>query len=579
MAPPASRATIHGAPRGASACPPHDRSSASRRQPAARRRRRLLRRLAFTGIGLLDRSGCFRELNPALLRLLERRPDEVVGRPVADFVPPAWTERAQSFLASDTQGLWRAEFPVLAASGREVLLEWNLTAQLEPGLNLAVVRDVTERAALARQREALLEREQAARAAAERLNRSKDEFIAVLSHELRTPLNAMLGWMHMLRRQEVPPPLQRGLDVIERNARMQARLIADLLDVSRIDLGKLSLDLQSIDPREIVDAVVTSVSIASQDKRLRIVTQLDGAPARMVADPARLQQILMNLLTNAIKFSHEGGEIAVRLGSSGDRARLSVRDHGQGIRADFLPYLFDRFSQGDLPSNRRHGGLGLGLAIVKQVAELHGGSVRVESEGLGHGACFVVELPIAQTPTPTPTPAPVSSGASAASSSAPSATAGASPASFTSPSATPPSAAAPELDGVQVLVVEDDEASRQMLTTILRDRGAKVLAARDYDAAWTALEAARPQLLVCDIGLPVRDGYQLMHDWRAAERGGPRLPAIALTAFSRPQDQDAAFAAGFDAHCTKPRQPTDLIATMLQLLSRQPSACGEPVAR
>ena len=498
---------------------------------------------ALSGICLIDREGRFTDLNPGMVALLQRPREAVIGRKVADFAPAQWAERIGLYLDKSHQGVWREDFPLLDATGREVQLEWSLSAHLEPGTSLAVVTDISERAALAEQREHLLEREQAARATAERLSRSKDEFIAVLSHELRTPLNAMLGWVHVLRRSGASPELMRGLEGIERNAKTQARLISDLLDMSSIDLGKLRLELQPVAPREIVLSAVTALSATSGDKNLQVEADLDAAPAVMMADPARLQQIVWNLLTNAIKFSHPGGRIRVGLGVVDQDMVLTVQDEGQGIRADFLPFMFDRFSQSDSSSNRLHGGLGLGLSIVRQLAELHGGSVVAHSDGPGHGARFTVRLPLQH------------SGSAQAAAQDPDA-----------PRAGDSGHPQADLTGVEVLVVEDDDEARQMLSMILRDRGAQVRVARDVDGALAQLRTRRPSVLVCDIGLPGKDGYALARELRAQEAGGSHLPAVALTAFARAKDKDSALLAGFDVHCAKPLQPNELIAAIARLV-------------
>lgn len=495
---------------------------------------------ALSGICLIGTGGRFIDVNPAMLTLLQRPQDQVIGRPVADFAPTEWAERVAHYLDHSHQGVWRGDFPLINSAGEEVHLEWSLSTHLEPGISMAVVTDISERVALDQQRENLLEREQAARSTAERLSRSKDEFIAVLSHELRTPLNAMLGWVHVLKRFDTSPEVARGLEAIERNVRTQTRLIADLLDVSRMDLGKLRLELEAVDAGEVISSAVTALSAACEDKQLQVHLDLQMHRDPILADAARLQQIVWNLLTNAIKFSNPGGQIKVRLAQDAHEMVLTVEDHGQGIRPDFLPYMFDRFSQSDSASNRYHGGLGLGLSIVKHLAELHGGTVRVRSAGVGQGACFVVRLPL-RTPSRAAPPTPMKHAVKAGDT----------------------AAAESDLSGLDVLVVDDDDEARSMLTMILNDRGAAVRGAKDYDSALGELREHRPQVVISDIGLPARDGYALIRDWRAEEAaGGPRVFAIALTAFARPKDKDIALEAGFDEHCAKPLQPNELIAAI-----------------
>lgn len=496
---------------------------------------------ALSGICLLDDAGRFIDANPAMLAMLRRTAGEVVGRAVADFVPPEWADRVAQSLAGSRPGVWRGDFPLLDPQGRAVHTEWSLSTHVEPGLNMAVVADISERVALAQQREQLIEREQAARTAAERVSRSKDEFIAVLSHELRTPLNAILGWVHVLKRPQAQVELPRGLEAIERNARTQSRLIADLLDVSRMDVGKLRLELEPVDAGELVGAALNALAGTAQDKGLVLSYAPPAEPLPVLVDPARLQQIVWNLLSNAIKFTDPGGHVQLQLQAEGGGIRLTVRDEGQGIKPEFLPYLFDRFTQSDLASNRYHGGLGLGLSIVKHLVELHGGRIEVDSAGPGRGATFVVHLP--ERP-----PAAVVLDADVG------------------PEIAPP--AAPEdLSGVDILVVEDDPEAREMLGMVLRERGARLRMAHDYDEAIAALSAARPDVLVSDVGLPGKDGYELVREVRS-RLGDQPLPAIALTAFARDKDKALALGAGFDAHCAKPLQPHELVATIVRHLRR-----------
>jgi hypothetical protein len=497
---------------------------------------------ALSGLCLIDAAGRFEEANPAMLAMLQRSPEEVAGRPVIDFVPAEWADRVGHYLGKSHRGVWRGDFPLLAAGGRPVHTEWSLSTHVEPGLSMAVVTDISERVALAGQREQLIEREQAARTAAERVSRSKDEFIAVLSHELRTPLNAILGWVHVLKRQQGPgEQLQRGLEAIERNARTQTRLISDLLDVSRMDVGKLRLELESVDLREVVQAACAALAGSAADKGLLLEVDTGDLPQPALVDPGRVQQIVWNLLSNAVKFTDPGGRITLRLHEADDGALcIDVADDGQGIKPEFLPYLFDRFSQSDSASNRYHGGLGLGLSIVKHLVELHGGRIEVHSDGVGHGTAFGVRLP-RRPPAPVQMP-PGPSGEFGA--------------------GTPQV----DLSGMDILVVEDDAEAREMLSMVLRERGASVRLARDATEATAALQAARPQVLVSDIGLPGKDGYELMRELRRAEHaGGPRLPAVALTAFARAKDRELALDAGFDAHCAKPLQPNELVGILLQV--------------
>jgi PAS domain S-box-containing protein len=493
---------------------------------------------AQSGIALVDEQGRFADANPAMLRLLGRRREDLLGQPVSAFAPPVWRRTVSEKLAAHgVDGApWRGEFPLVAGTGREVHLEWSISPHVEPGGRIAIAIDVSERHELEARRHELLEREQAARVVAERHSRTKDDFIAVLSHELRTPLNAIVGWVHILRRRDPTPEAVKGLDAIERNVKTQARIISDILDVSRINSGKLRLDREWTDAAELIVSSIESLRGSLDERRLQVETDAQAAREPAWLDPARFQQIFWNLMTNAIKFSPEGGRVVVRLARRGERLLLEVQDFGQGIKPEFLPHLFERFSQSDAPGNRRHGGLGLGLSIVEHLVDLHGGHVSAHSEGLGHGATMRVELQ-AEPPLQLAPDEPDSEGG---------------------PEYEPQESAAP-LDGLDVLLVEDDREACEMMTVVLSDRGARVRTAGDYDAALAAVEAAWPDVLVSDIGLPGCDGYELARRVRQLEPEGRRLPMIALTAFARPEDRQKTLAAGFDLHLGKPFKPQQLL--------------------
>lgn len=507
---------------------------------------------APSGICLIDSAGRFVELNHSMLTMLGQPPEALVGQRLIDFAPAEWVVGIEDGLAQSQQGVWRGEFPLLDAQGRLVHLAWSLSSHMEPDLTLAVATNISDRVLLSQQREQLLDREQAARAAAERVSRSKDEFIAVLSHELRTPLNAILNWAHVLKRSDASANLPRGLDAIERNAKIQTRLISDILDVSRMDMGKLRLEVETVDPLELVNSAVTALGSAFQEKRLRVSVVAEEALRPVVADPARLQQIVWNLLTNAVKFSKPDGAVIVKLTQDKQVLRLSVQDEGQGIKPEFLPYLFDRFTQSDSATNRYQGGLGLGLSIVKHLVELHGGTIVATSAGIGHGATFVATI------------ARDLAGGQANSPSA----------GLQEQSGKADSHAAASLQGLSVLAVEDDAEAREVLNIILSDRGAKVVMASDYASALQCMAQSSPDVLVSDIGMPGKDGYELIREIRRREGSGRRLPAIALTAFARAQDRDQALSAGFDAYCAKPLRPNDLIARIIELTTARSSSKG-----
>lgn len=494
---------------------------------------------AQSGIALLDERGCFTDANPAMLAVLGRTREQLLGHPVADFAPAPWRPMVEAHLAPPVseQGPWRGEFPLLRADGKLVHLEWNVSSHAEPGVRIAIAIDASERFALEQGRRDLLEREQAARQLAERHSRTKDDFIAVLSHELRTPLNAIVGWAHILQRRGITPEGVKGVQAIERNAKTQARIISDILDVSRINSGKLRLEREWTDPAQLILEAIETLGVTLDDKHIRVDTDLAAAHAPAWLDPARFQQIFWNLMTNAIKFSPDGGRVLVTLQRDPARLVLQVQDFGQGIKADFIPHLFDRFTQSDAPGNRRHGGLGLGLSIVKHLVDLHGGTVEARSEGEGRGTVMRVVLPISAVGET------LEDG--------------------------PPTEGGPEADegvpdavrGLDVLVVEDDREATEMMVLVLSDRGARVRTAADFDSAVQAMEQAWPDILVSDIGLPGRDGYELVRRVREMEqqRGAPHLPVIALTAFTRDEDRQKTLVAGFDLHLGKPLKPHVLL--------------------
>jgi PAS domain S-box-containing protein len=508
---------------------------------------------AQSGIALVDEKGRFADANPAMVRLLGRSREELLGRPISEFAPAERAAAVERDISSTESTAWQGEFPLTRGDGRPVHLQWSVSSHGEPGLRIAIAIDVSERHELEQRRHEVLEREQAARAQAERHSRTKDDFIAVLSHELRTPLNAIVGWVHILKRRGTTPDGMKGLDAIERNVKTQARIISDILDVSRINSGKLQLDRQWIDPAELIRSSIASLGFAMDEKKVRVETDIESAHQDAWLDSARYQQIFWNLMTNAVKFSPEGGVITVSLQRHGDRLRLDVRDFGQGIKPDFIPHLFDRFSQSDSPGNRRHGGLGLGLSIVKHLVDLHGGEVQAHSTGLGHGTLMRVDLPVVAAAD---APELSRSGFSELATDL------------------EPDGQCQALHGLDVLVVEDDHEAGEMMTIVLGDRGAKVRLARNVDEALAALHAQWPDVLVSDIGLPGHDGYDLIREVRRLQAASTaqRLPAIALTAFARPEDQQKTLDAGFDMHLAKPLKPHLLLDAIGQLLGSQPAS-------
>jgi len=403
---------------------------------------------------------------------------------------------------------------------------------------------------LAEEREHLLGAERAARAEAERVSLMKDEFLATLSHELRTPLNAILGWAQILRsRNRENHDLQEGLEVIERNTRVQAQLIEDLLDMSRIISGKVRLDVQPVDLPDVVKAAVASVRHAADAKNIRLQVVLDPLAGPVRGDPNRLQQCFWNLLSNAIKFTPKGGRIQVSLERVNSHLEVCVVDSGQGIKLEFLPHVFERFRQADASTTRHHGGLGLGLSIVKHLVELHGGSIGVKSAGEGQGATFCIELPLMVVLAPEPTisrehPRGITSVTSAAD--------------------------LPSLEGITVLAVDDEPDARNLLKRVLEECGARVFVAASAAEGLAIVLRERPDMIVSDIGMPSEDGYAFIRQVRKLkpEEGG-RTPAAALTAFARAEDRTRALRAGYQTHVAKPVEPTELTAVVASLAIRR----------
>lgn len=393
------------------------------------------------------------------------------------------------------------------------------------------------------EREQLLDSERSARTEAERAGRTKDEFLATLSHELRTPLNAILGWTHvLLRQQELPADTHSALSTIERNARSQAQIIADLLDMSSIVSGKMRLDMQAVELSSVIDATLETMRPAASAKALDLQVRLDTTAGSIRGDPHRLQQVLWNLLANAVKFTPHGGRISVVLSCGESHIEVAVSDTGEGIDAAFLPHIFDRFRQADASTARQHGGLGLGLSIVKQLVELHGGSITVQSAGRGEGTTFRVRLPRISPSSNAAEADPASHDASAIERQLAEAI------------------QSTELEGVRVLVVDDEPDARSLIQRLLQDQHARVLTAASADEALQILHCEPLDLLVSDIGMPGKDGYALIRRLRTIDHPNGRIPAIALTAYARMEDRMQAIDAGYQSHLSKPVEPGELTA-------------------
>jgi PAS domain S-box-containing protein len=413
---------------------------------------------------------------------------------------------------------------------------------------LSLVLDVTAREKAEQERAALLVRERDARQHAEEADRLKDEFLATLSHELRTPLTSILGWASMIRNGEVEGTnATRALETIERNARSQARLIDDLLDVSRIITGNLRLDLNPLNLTPIVEAAVDALRPTADVKDIQLLTEFISGDCLVKGDSNRLRQIIWNLLSNAIKFTSRGGTVNISLYCVESNACLTVSDTGEGISEAFLPYVFDRFRQAEASISRKQGGLGLGLAVVRHLVELHGGTIEAESEGLGKGSTFTVDLPLAQERR--------------------------------DPARAEERRRELErrrsrkdrvrLDGIHVLLVEDDDDSRKLLGTILKRYGAKVTSTKSAAEALDVFSAELPDLLISDIGMPDEDGYELIRKLRArpTDKGGA-TPAIALTGYASRKDRERALSAGYHKHMAKPVEQAEMIAAIASLVGR-----------
>jgi PAS domain S-box-containing protein len=456
-------------------------------------------------------------------------------------VPQHWREVHQRCLAGATERC--EEDYYVRADGSGHWLYWEIlpwyASERDVGGIILFAENITERKQANQEREHLLERERAAREAAETANRVKDEFLAVLSHELRSPLNPILGWSTLLLNNKLDEAkTAQALTTIQRNAKLQSELIEDLLDVSRILQGKLSLNVASVNLASTIRAAMETVRLAAEAKSITVEASLSPDVGLVSGDATRLQQVIWNLLSNAVKFTQKGGQITIHLERLDSYAHITVSDTGQGIAPDFLPYVFDYFRQANAATTRKFGGLGLGLAIVRHLVELHGGTVEVESPGVGQGATFTVRLPLM-------------------------------PIQLASNQHNQPSKLSPDLKGIQVLVVDDEPDSREFVAFVLEQAGAKVITATTADEALTMLIRSQPNILLSDIGMPDVDGYMLMQRVRALqpEQGG-QVKAIALTAYAGEMNQQQALQAGFQRHISKPVEPEVLVGAIASLLNR-----------
>jgi len=509
----------------------------------------------------MDHHGKIIEWNPSAERTFLYRREEVIGREMAEvIIPPQMRELHRQGLA---KYLATGEGPVLGKrieitavrkDGGEFPVELSITPIPSEGSPTftGYLRDITDQKDAERERNRLLSAEKMARQDAENANRQKDEFLSVVSHELRTPLNAVLGWSQLLDGGNVTQEdLKEGVQVIQRNARAQSRIIEDILDMSRIISGKVRLDVQRVDLPNVIEAAIESMQPAAAAKSIRLQKVLDPQAGPVWGDPARLQQIVWNLISNAIKFTPKEGRVRVTLERVNSHVEIAISDTGEGIKAEFLPYVFERFRQADSAPSRRHGGLGLGLAIVKHLAELHGGTVQAQSPGEGKGATFRIALPLT----------PIHQEDESRSRQHPKTETGKA---MDMP--------APSLKGIQVLIVDDEPDARSVLKRMLEECEAEVTACGSTDEALKLIAELHPTVLVSDIGMPDRDGYDLIRVLRSlpADKGG-QTPAVALTAFARSEDRTKSIMAGYDVHVAKPVERNELRAVVARLAGRNMS--------
>lgn len=472
---------------------------------------------------------------------------------------------AQEAAAKFTSGIGGAsEFRCLTKDGRVVWVEaQSVIIKDSDGRAVGmrgVAMDITVRKQIEDARTSLLALEQAARLKAEEANRTKDEFLATLSHELRTPLTAMLGWTRILRTSKIDEAMNaRALEIIERNALLQVQLVDDLLDVSRIIGGKLRLNAAPIELGPVIKAALDSVRHAAEAKGIELDVQLEDGAGLVSGDSSRLQQVCWNLLINGVKFTPQGGRVRVRLARVGAHVEIRVSDTGLGISREFVPFVFDRFRQADASITRAHGGLGLGLSIVRHLVEAHGGEVRAESEGEGRGATFTVSLPCLSTLMET--------GAQSEAANAGNGGAG------TLLDQNSLAHSSDELRGLRVLVVDDDEDTREWLTAVLEGSGLFVTSVGSAEQALAALERQRPDLLISDIGMPEEDGYIMIRKVRALDREhGGLTPAAALTAYAGDEARRQSLSAGYQLHLAKPIDPGELVSALRNLIQANAQA-------
>ncbi|HZI62940.1 MAG TPA: ATP-binding protein [Pyrinomonadaceae bacterium] len=514
--------------------------------------------------------GIITSWNHGAQRIFGYTAEETIGKSVTMLIPPDHLDEEPAILARLRAGHRIEHYETIRVTKNGRLIDISLTVSPIKGPHGQIVgaskiaRDITEQrqarqaltAAYEAAKQARAEAEQAAFEKeqlyhqAEESSRLKEEFLATISHELRTPLSAILGWTRMLRLGQLSAEDHaKALDTIERNARAQAQLIDDLLDVSRIITGKLRMDVRPSDPNGFIDAAVEAVRPAAEAKGVRVQKVMDTGAVSIPGDPVRLQQVVWNLLSNAIKFTPRGGRVQIRSERVNSHLEIVVSDTGQGISPDFLPHVFDRFRQADQKTSRQYGGMGLGLAIVRHLVELHGGTVQAASGGPGQGATFTVQLPISPIYQVDATGGRVHPGAR---------------------DLLPAHESTDRLDGLIILIVDDEPDTRELLRQGLEYCGATVRVAESAAEALKALANEVPDILISDIGMPNVDGYDLIRQVRTLQtEEGRRVAAIALTAYTRVEDRLHALRAGYDMHVPKPVELTELCAVSASLTRRK----------
>jgi PAS domain S-box-containing protein len=494
-----------------------------------------------------DLNGIVTSWNKAAEKLFGYTSEEMIGQPISLLIPVDHPDEEPQILARIRRGepISHYETQRVRKDGRVIDVSLTVSPIKDSDGRVIgaskIARDISEqKRGVVREREALREAQQARRHA-EEASRTKDEFLATVSHELRTPMTAIVGWSHLLLTGQLGPELQqKAFETIDRNARSQAQLIEDLLDISRIVSGKLRVDFKPVEPQEVVLAAIEAVRPSAEAKRVRIQTRLESEIAPILGDAERLQQVVWNLLSNAIRFTPSGGWVRVDLRHDDKEIELQVSDNGIGIQAEFLPNIFDRFTQADSSITRAQGGLGMGLAIVKSLVELHGGVVSVYSAGEGQGAAFTIRLPL------NPARHDLVPGLRGG------------------PKTTSETALhCPELVGIKILVVDDEQDTCDMLRFIFNQAGAVVETADSADTALEAFDRWKPEILVSDIGMPHVDGYALIRNIRHQRHSS--IPAVALTAMARIDDRIRALNAGYQMHVAKPVEPKELISIVAGL--------------